>query len=241
MDFNNIIAFLNVPNPERLGEILLAAVLGGIIGLEREHRGQAAGFRTNMIISVGACLLMQLSMHIQSVHAHLGAASVVRLDPARIASYAISSMGFLGAGAIIKGKGSVRGLTTAASMWLITGIGLCIGAGVIYPAIAVTSIIMLILYLFPFISNKLRRNRYIKITLKFSKDGVSVDEIKDIIYKTGAISVQNTNYTKCMVTGNLIFVFNIVGHEDSCMQKASEALLNLKNLECIDFDEAEVP
>ncbi len=109
-----------------LGKLVLAALLGGAIGFERETHGQAAGVRTNILVGVGACLMMILSLHMEELFRHLNADSTVRLDPGRIASYAIASMGFLGAGAIIKGKGSVRGLTTAAGLWLVTGIGLSV-------------------------------------------------------------------------------------------------------------------
>ena len=112
-----------------LGKILIAAILGGAVGFERESHGQAAGFRTNLLVSIGACLMMMLSLEMEQLYRHLDSRAVVRLDPGRIASYAIASMGFLGGGAIIKGKGSVRGLTTAASLWLVTGLGLAVGAG----------------------------------------------------------------------------------------------------------------
>ena len=108
-----------------LTKLVIAAVIGGAIGFEREAHGQAAGLRTYILVSVGACLMMMLSMEMEHFYRHLSVdQSVVRLDPARIASYAIASMGFLGAGAIITGKGTVRGLTTAAGLWLVTGIGL---------------------------------------------------------------------------------------------------------------------
>ncbi|MCP3924290.1 MAG: MgtC/SapB family protein [Desulfobacterales bacterium] len=241
MDFSVIIELLDTPYSKRFGEIMLACFLGGLIGLEREHRGQAAGFRTNMIISVGACLLMQLSIHIQTINMGFGASSVIRIDPGRIASYAIASMGFLGAGTIIKGKGSIRGLTTAASMWLITAIGLCIGASLLYPAMAVTCVIMLILYLFPYISKKIRKNRYIKLILNFSDIGVTGNEIAKILYDEGKISVQNTSYSRCIETNEITFVFNIIGHEDTCMQDVSDKLMVLKDLKNISFDMAEVP
>src|SRR5512135_2344720 len=112
-----------------LGKILLAAILGGAVGFERESHGQAAGFRTNILVCVGACLMMMLSLELEHLFRNLTSETAVRLDPGRIASYAIASMGFLGGGAIIKGKGSVRGLTTAASLWLDTGLGLAVGAG----------------------------------------------------------------------------------------------------------------
>lgn len=131
---------------EWLCKLLLAAVLGGAIGFERESHGQSAGFRTNILVSVGACLMMMLSLNMERLFHQLDHTTVVRLDPGRIASYAIASMGFLGAGAIIKGKGSVRGLTTAAALWLVTGVGLSVGAGYYLPAAYTTGISLLILY-----------------------------------------------------------------------------------------------
>ncbi len=130
-----------------LGKLALAAVVGGAIGFEREAHGQSAGLRTNILVCVGACLMMQLSLHMEAIFRHLPeATSVVRLDPARIASYAIASMGFLGAGAIITGKGMVRGLTTAAGLWLVTGIGLAVGAGFLAPSLFAVFISLLCLY-----------------------------------------------------------------------------------------------
>src|SRR4030042_2995797 len=115
-------------------KLALAALVGGAIGFERETHGEAAGLRTNILVCVGACLMMLLSLYMEELYRHLGSGpSVVRLDPSRIASYAIASMGFLGAGAIITGKGSVRGLTTAAGLWLATGLGLASGAGSLIP------------------------------------------------------------------------------------------------------------
>ena len=130
-----------------IGKLLLAAAVGGAIGFEREAHGQAAGFRTYVIVGVASCLMMMLSLHMEELYRTLSDKSVVRLDPGRIASYAIASMGFLGAGAIIKGKGSVRGLTTAAGLSAATGIGLAVGAGYIITALVTTAIILASLYL----------------------------------------------------------------------------------------------
>src|SRR5512137_649884 len=127
--------------------LVLAALVGAAIGFEREAHGQAAGLRTFILVSVGACLMMMLSLEMEELYRHLAVdQSVVRLDPARIASYAIASMGFLGAGAIITGKGSVRGLTTAAGLWIDTGLGLAIGAGFLIPALFATLVSLVTLF-----------------------------------------------------------------------------------------------
>ncbi len=142
-------------------------MLGGAVGFERESHGQAAGIRTNLLVCVGACLMMLLSLHMEELFRHLNADSTVRLDPGRIASYAIASMGFLGAGAILKGKGTVRGLTTAAGLWLVTGIGLAVGAGYLFPAVSSTLISLLILYSLRRLKAFFPRDIYTVLILKF--------------------------------------------------------------------------
>jgi putative Mg2+ transporter-C (MgtC) family protein len=81
-------------------KIALAGLLGGLVGFEREAHGQAAGFRTYILVAMGCCLIMMVSLHMEALFAHTKADSVVRVDPGRIASYALAGMGFLGAGAI---------------------------------------------------------------------------------------------------------------------------------------------
>jgi len=94
---------------------------------------------------------MMLSVHMEALFKHVGEESAVRIDPGRIASYALAGMGFLGAGAIITGKGSVRGLTTAAGMWMITSVGLAVGSGFYIPAILVTLFCFFSLYVLRYV------------------------------------------------------------------------------------------
>ena len=114
------------------GRLLLAAILGGFIGLERESQGRPAGLRTHMLVSLGSCLIMLIS-----VYGFAGKGMVY--DPGRLAAQVISGIGFLGAGTILRDGISVRGLTTAASLWLVAGVGLAIGAG-FYIGAAVTTL-----------------------------------------------------------------------------------------------------
>ncbi len=104
--------------------LLLSLLIGGIVGLERRWRLQPAGFRTHILICLGATLLMMLSIYIPQEYIDFKNG-----DPGRIASQIITGVGFLGAGAIIKIGSNIRGLTTAASIWLISAIGMGIGAG----------------------------------------------------------------------------------------------------------------
>lgn len=178
-----------------VGKLLLAAAVSGAIGFEREAHGQAAGFRTYLIVGIGACLMMMLSLHMEELFRAVPVDhSVVRLDPGRIASYAIASMGFLGAGAIIKGKGSVRGLTTAAGLWSVTGIGLAIGAGYILIGLATTIIILASLYLAYPVKALSRRRIYTILSVKAVSSGGLLARIKELLSEYPDLSVQFVNY-----------------------------------------------
>jgi putative Mg2+ transporter-C (MgtC) family protein len=119
--------------------LLVAAVFGGVVGLERERYNQPAGFRTHLILCVGSCLMMMVSIFIA-----LDISNPARsADPGRIAAQVVSGIGFLGAGAILRFGVSVKGLTTAASLWTIAGIGLAVGSG-FYLGAAIATLLMVL-------------------------------------------------------------------------------------------------
>lgn len=124
---------------EMVLRLSLAVVLGGAIGLERERRNRAAGFRTNILVCLGSSLIMLLSIYGFSEFAN---EYNVRLDPARLAAQVISGIGFLGAGVILYNGLSITGLTTAATLWVVAAIGLAVGAGFYYAA-AITTFVVL--------------------------------------------------------------------------------------------------
>ena|SRR5688572_8871972 len=122
--------------------LILAAALGGFIGLEREASGKPAGFRTNLLICVGSALLTQLSITMAMNPDMTGG---VRSDPGRIAAQIVSGIGFLGAGTILHGRGNVTGLTTAATLWVVAAIGMAVGAGAYVQALVATGLVLLAL------------------------------------------------------------------------------------------------
>ncbi|WP_042145330.1 MgtC/SapB family protein [Paucisalibacillus sp. EB02] len=121
--------------------VLIALFLSGLIGFERELKNHSAGFRTHILVGVGSCLMMVLSLY--GFEAYIEKYENVRFDPARIPSYVISGIGFLGAGTIMVYGGTIRGLTTAASIWAVAGLGLVVGAGMYAVALFTTLIILL--------------------------------------------------------------------------------------------------
>ena len=127
---------------EIISRLLLAALLGSIIGIERERLSWAAGLRTHMLVAVGAALVMVVSAF---GFADIQNAKNVSLDPSRVAAQVVSGIGFLGAGSIMLRGEIIRGLTTAASLWSVAAIGLAVGGGLYTASIAATIIILIIL------------------------------------------------------------------------------------------------
>ncbi len=114
--------------------IVLSCFLGGMIGIERESLRRPAGFRTHILVCVGATLAMQTNIYLMNVYM-----GIVPIDPSRIAAQVVSGIGFLGAGTIIKEGATVKGLTTAATIWAVACIGLAVGSG-FYPGAIMTTV-----------------------------------------------------------------------------------------------------
>ncbi len=222
-------------------KLVIAALMGGIIGFEREVHGQAAGLRTNVLVCTGACLLMMLSLYIAVLYRDVPMAdSVIRLDPARIASYAIASMGFLGAGAIISGKGTVKGLTTAASIWLVTGIGLAIGAGFLLPALTCVVLSLLVLYGFRKIKKYLPRDEHTLLTLVFDQDQVHLETVKSYLEAHHFI-INFINYYLDHQTQTLTYKLRLQSKMDIPWGHVVRHFQDLAGCRQISWEEATVP
>lgn len=128
---------------EIIFKLTLACILGGVIGLERESLNRPAGFRTYTLVCVGSALAM-----VVSIDMYYQFYRTVNADPGRIAAQVVSGIGFLGAGTIMKEGATVRGLTTAAGLWVVACIGLAVGAGMYIPAIVTTALILFVLIYF---------------------------------------------------------------------------------------------
>jgi len=148
--------------------LALASFCGAIAGLEREVRGRQAGFRTYLLVALGSALTMVVSI---SMATHKwerpGADGVnVNVDPARLAYGVMTGIGFLGAGVIVQHKGSVRGLTTAASLWCIAAVGLAMGMGLYSTAMFATGIVVAALWLLDYLEGVIPRLRYRTVTVR---------------------------------------------------------------------------
>ncbi len=159
-----------------LVRLCIAALLGGILGFERERHGRPAGLRTHLLVSLGAAAFMILSPLVASMGKGLPG------DPGRIAAQIVSGIGFLGAGAIVKEGVSIRGLTTAASLWIAAAIGMTAGAGYYSSAIFICVLAILALVLLPRLETHLKKHSYrvLEITTPLAVDvGAILAVIKD--------------------------------------------------------------
>ncbi len=227
-----------------IGKLVLATLIGAAIGFEREAHGQAAGFRTYLIVSIASCLMMMLSLHMEELYRNLAVdKSVVRLDPGRLASYAIVSMGFLGAGAIIKGKGSVRGLTTAAGLWSVTGIGLAIGAGYIIPSFITSVIIIVSLYFAPPMRALSHRRIFTLLTVKAVTSEGLLARVKGILAEHQSISLQFVNYNRDITSNTVTYRLRLHhGNENpKHWSDIVKRLSSMPEMKEVTWEESDVP
>ena len=194
-----------------LGRLLLAAVLGGSIGLERELSGKPAGLRTNLLICVGAALLADISIRFPS----LATGDLARPDPARIAAQIVSGVGFLGAGTIIQARGSVTGLTTAATLWVVSAIGMAAGSG--FHIEATGSAVLVLIALVPLgrLEVWLHDRRAVRgLTLVVSAGPGMTEEMWSLLADAG-LNVFTNEVTRDVDEGTLTLKLSATGSADA--------------------------
>lgn len=182
---------------EMIGRLALAALLGGLIGLERETRRQAAGLRTHMVVSIGSCLVMLVSLYMwREVDPH-------RADPGRIAAQVVAGIGFLGAGAILRYGVSVRGLTTAAALWTAAGIGLAVGAGYWKAGVAATGFTILAIFVFDKFEKAFLGGKSLRRFVVHAKDAAGiVGRIEALVERAGA-AIKEVDIQRDVVEGKI--------------------------------------
>jgi putative Mg2+ transporter-C (MgtC) family protein len=183
-------------------KLVIALLLGAIIGAEREYQSKAVGFRTVIIITLGSCLFTILSQLMGGPN-----------DPARISANIVTGIGFLGAGAIFREGAGVKGITTAAIIWISAAIGMSIGVGEYEFAVLSTLLVMIVLLGFTWLRNiidKSHSNKVYKITIAGHSEEKR-KELEDIFEECG-ISAKCESYSKR--SNEMILVYNIEGSQD---------------------------
>jgi len=166
-----------------IGRLALAALLGSLIGAEREYHGRSAGFRTQLLVALGSALAMVVSLHFGQQYGGIDVnSSVIRVDPARVAYGVMTGVGFLGAGAVIRFGVNVRGLTTAASLWCTAAVGLAAGFGMYAIATATTILVIFTLLVLPKLDHLIPSRKYKSIVIAASADaGITIDSLAKLL------------------------------------------------------------
>ncbi len=160
--------------------LVVAVILGGLVGMERQKRGRAAGLRTNILVCLGSAGII-VAFQKLAIDLGVNSESAIRMDPARAAAGVITGIGFLGAGTIVKIKDFVRGLTTAASIWVVSAIGVTVGLGEYTIAVSLTILVLITLYVLHHVP--IRGDRYVTLQLKWNGDINILDEVTNILKK----------------------------------------------------------
>ncbi len=223
-----------IPHSEIIFRLLLAAILGAIVGAEREKASWFAGLRTHMLVCIGSTLIMIVSQY--------GFQDVLRkdlivLDPSRVAAQVVSGMGFLGAGTILFWRNRIRGLTTAASLWAVAGVGLSIGGGLYLAAITTSILVLIVLSIIKPLENIFfKKKQYVK-EIKFSiKPGISLAKLEEILTKLNLrfllknLSIQNEGENEL-----IHFVFNYSPEID--LLKIGDAIKQIAGIEKVEIVE----
>ena len=204
-----------------IGKLLIATILGGIIGWERERRGRPAGLRTHILVCIGVTLMMVVSEHIFERYKTFAADSIIRVDPARIAAQVVVGIGFLGAGTIMRFKTTVRGLTTAASLWVVAGIGLAVGSSCYVPALLTTLLAIFALLLLPLFERDIKRDTYRTLKVCISGSEPNFTSVMEIL-KRNSMELQHYEFERDLVKNEVQYNINVRYKDEASVSKVCD-------------------
>jgi putative Mg2+ transporter-C (MgtC) family protein len=212
-----------ISTTEIIIRLLLGAAIGGIIGFERSTHGRAAGFRTHLLVCVAGVLIMTVSEYYH--YLSMWDPSYIRIDPARLAAGAITGVGFLGAGVIVKSGLNVQGLTTAACLWIVSAIGLSIGSGLYVAGLASFVITYLSLWLLRMVEDKMPRLSYKFMTIVVEGPG-DEESIRTTIRKCGA-SMEGANYERDLERSVSTYSVTLSYKDEGCPKRILDGIASL--------------
>lgn len=197
-----------MPDVDSLVKILLAVVLGGVLGFEREHRGRPAGLRTHILVCLASTLLMIVSMKFLDGHQTPESALPLQQGFARIAAGIVTGIGFLGAGTIVNMRNITRGLTTAASIWFVSILGIAISTQAYSVAVIATVTAFVVLHVLSYIEHFLPRDRYCQLTISAPSAPDPIPLLQAHLHGHG-IMVSTTRVKQLDAAGNIEIVFSL--------------------------------
>lgn len=207
------------------GRLLLASFCGALIGLEREIHGRPAGFRTHLLVSLGSALFVIVSISFYRLYGNFSGSGMVGVDPGRVAAQVVTGIGFLGAGAIIRERASIRGLTTAACLWLAAAVGVACGVGLFALSIFVTLLALLSLIALKKIEVQLPHDQYAMLVVTCADFPGQLERLSSVITSC-SMSMTAVGMDRRQHSGQLTYEFQVKmkGRELGCklIDKLSE-------------------
>jgi putative Mg2+ transporter-C (MgtC) family protein len=196
---------MGISQYEMVLRLLLGAVIGGIIGYERQVHGRPAGFRTHILVCVACVLLMNASGYYHSLG--VSEPAYLRADPGRIAAGAITGVGFIGAGVVLRTGFSIQGLTTAATIWMVSAIGLAVGEGLYLAGIVTTGITMFALVVLRRIESRMPK-LYSRVLTIVTGDNIEEDDIIAVLTKHD-VHISNVDYEQCSISETITYNYAV--------------------------------
>ncbi len=220
---------MNPNDLEMAGRLALAALLGGLIGLDRERHVQPAGLRTHMVVSIGACLIMLVSLYMHQLNP-------AKSDPGRIAAQVVTGIGFLGAGAILRFGMSVKGLTTAACLWTSSGIGLAVGAGYWKAGVVATILTLIAVFVFDKVEKAFISGRAYRRFVIHARDAAGlVGRVEGVLERSG-ISVRHVDIQRDLVERKLQITLMAACSDKADVDALSRAFSDLGGVEKVEIE-----
>jgi putative Mg2+ transporter-C (MgtC) family protein len=215
-------------------KLFFAAVAGGLVGLERERHGRPAGLRTNILVSVGACAMMIISEAFYLKYGMLDVESAVRFDPSRVAAQIVTGIGFLGAGVILKEGISVRGLTTAASLWVVASLGMAFGMGHFTLGAITTALVLASLVFLKKLDPLMRKDRYLTLTVNAKRRMELQDELQQICDQQN-LQVSDISSNVDLVNDEIFFQMVITQQRQRVGRELTRAILQLDGIKKVHY------
>jgi putative Mg2+ transporter-C (MgtC) family protein len=217
-----------------LVKLLLAALAGGILGIEREKHGRPAGLRTHLLVCLGSCLMMIISEAFYLKYGAADAESVLRLDPSRTAAQIIAGIGFLGAGVIIKEGINVRGLTTAASLWVAAGMGMAFGMGLWLPAAITLALALGSLIFLKKLEPLIKKDRYLHL-LVVADDRRDVFPDLEAIFTGNRLRITDLEGDHNFEAGEVRYEFIVTQHKKRIGRELTRLIQDVEGVKRIRF------
>lgn len=218
---------MSITNSDIIMRLLIALIIGGLTGLERERSHQFAGFRTHILVSVGSCITS-----ITSLSLFFEYSAYANIDPARLSAQVLSGIGFLGAGAILKTSNGIRGLTTAAGIWATACIGIAVGYGYYVLSISAWLFVMVTLYILKNIDKIFFKKKQTIFNIKVNNIDI-ISKVYELFQKC-QINVKNIEIDS--KDNNMWKVsFFIVYDRRIMIEELAKELSSLKNIISIDY------